>query len=362
MNFLKKLLGTKDAVPVTDHASFWNWFVLHEQAFYRSVKNNDDVDVTFLEKLMPKLQQINEQFYCLTGMYDDDIAELIITAEGDVKTFVFVEELIAAAPPVKDWRFTVLKPPNGLNEMTIEMDGYTFSKDKISFYSTAHADYPDEIDLTLVHADFNEDDKTTVINGTLIYLDNSLGELNAATLIDTIQVAGPATATGDLIGIEKLEEFLLWREKEFVEKYKGFRYNTENDGYSSLEGQDENGLPVIAKVNTQLLDWDAKASHPWMMPIEIKYANGNNGMPDDETSTLMNAFEDELVKQLPDTAGYLNLGRQTYNGERTIWFACKEFRHASKTVSSFIHQYQEQLDVSYDIFKDKYWMMMNRFK
>ena len=362
MSFLKKLLGTKETVPVTDYTSFWNWFVLHEQSFYLSVKSNDNVDSHFLEKLMPKLQQLNEQFYCLTGMYDDTIAELVITAEGDVKTFVFVEELIAAAPPMNHWQFTILKPPGGSDEMTIEMDGYIFDKGRISFYSTEHADYPDEIDLTLVHTDFNEADKTTVINGTLIYLDNSLGELNAATLIDTIQVAGPATATGDLIGMEKLEEFLLWREKEFVEKYKGYRYNTANDGYSSLEGQDENGLPVIAVVNQELLEWDAKASHPWMMPIEIKYTSGSNGMPDDETYTLMNEFEEALLQQLPDAEGYLNLGRQTYNGERTIYFACKEFRHASKTVSNFIRQYQEQLDVSYNIFKDKYWIMMNRFK
>ena len=43
-------------------------------------------------------------------MYDDKTAELIITAESDIKTFVFVEELIDEAPVLKGWKFTALKP------------------------------------------------------------------------------------------------------------------------------------------------------------------------------------------------------------------------------------------------------------
>jgi hypothetical protein len=34
------------------------------------------------------------------------------------------------------------------------------------------AEYPDEIDITIVHKDFNEENKTTITSGTFIFLDN----------------------------------------------------------------------------------------------------------------------------------------------------------------------------------------------
>ena len=82
-----------------------------------------------------------------------------------------------------------------------------------------------------------------------------------------------------MIPIEKLKDFLLWRQKEFIEKYEGTRYNTENDSYNSLEATLNNGKPFFAIVNSALLDWDSKVSHPWILTIEIKYKGHENGMP-----------------------------------------------------------------------------------
>jgi hypothetical protein len=76
----------------------------------------------------------------------------------------------------------------------------------------------------------------------------------------------------------------------------------------------------------------------------------------------MNEFDDELLKLLPDADGYLNLGRETYNGTRKIYYACKEFRNASKTVALLIKNYRGKLDAAYDIFKDKYWVTLNHLK
>lgn len=85
-------------------------------------------------------------------------------------------------------------------------------------------------------------------------------------------------------------------------------------------------------------------------------------MPDNDTYALMNEFEDELIPQLPDAAGYLNLGRQTYNSIRTVYVACHEFRQASKKVAALIQNYHDRLSVSYEIYKDKYWKTMNNFR
>ena len=295
-------------------------------------------------------------------MTDDDTAELIISTDGIIKEFVFAEEFVAAAPLLKNWKFTALKPASDIETMGIEMDGYEFNNNNISFVSNDMNEYPDEIDITLVHKDYTEENKDIITSGCLIYLDNLLGEYNTAIMVDVVQVAGPEDGQ-ELIPIEKLQGFLLWRQKEFVEKYEGVRYGTEEDSYTAMEAEDEEGTPVFAIINQDLVNWDAKASHPWMMVVEIKFdGEQNEGLPAEDTANLMNEFEDEIIKHLFDVDGYLNIGRETYKGTRTIYFACKEFRKSSKIVAGIIKAYEGKLEASYEIFKDKYWMTVNHLK
>ena len=57
------------------------------------------------------------------------------------------------------------------------------------------------------------------LNGVYMFLDIFLGELNVITSIDNINVASKRNFDQDLIPIHKLKDFLIWREKEFIEKY-----------------------------------------------------------------------------------------------------------------------------------------------
>jgi len=359
MNFIKRLFRREK--EVTDAAGFWKWFQQNERTFHTAISKEQRINEDFLDLLMSKLKNLNSWFACSAGMYDATTAELIITAQGDVKTFVFAEELVAVAPSIPGWRFTALKPPTGL-DITIEMDGYKFNDQEMSFFSRDNSEYPDEIEITLVHNHFSETNKEIITNGAFIFLDNALGELNTATLLDNVQIDTPDSGGSELIPLEKLNDFLNWKEKEFIEKYSGTRHNTDSDSYSILEGKDDRGLPSIALVNQELLGWDAKASHPWMMVLELKFTSVSNGMPDKEIAAELNKFEDELVLLLPDSDGYLNLGRDTYNSRRTIYFACKEFRHVSRTVQQMLSGFRGNVTVSYDIYKDKYWRTMNRYR
>lgn len=362
MGFLKKIFGKEEEIIINDYAGFWQWFRQHDKAFFKTVKEHEKVDEDFLRKITPLLRQLSEDFYCVTGMIDDNTAELIISTDGIIKAFVFAEEFVAAAPAIKGWRFTALKPSTDIVTMGIEMDGYEFNSSNISFFSNDLPEYPDEIDITLVHEQYTEENSETITSGCLIYLDNLLGEYNTAIMVDVVQVAGKQEGQ-ELIPIEKLQAYLSWRQKEFVEKYEGVRYGTEEDSYTTMEAEDENGAPVYAIINQDLMNWDAKASHPWMVIIEIRFdGKDNEGMPNEADNNLMNEFEDEVLSKLPDSEGYLNIGRETYNNMRCIYFACKEFKQSSKTIAGLIAAYKDRLDVSYDIFKDKYWMAVNHLK
>ncbi len=344
---------------ITSYQDFWGWFQKHQLTFHSVVKSKDNIEKSFFDELGPKLDELRPGFYFLTGMSDPETVELIITVDGVLKNIVFAEEIIAAAPKISGWKFTALKPESDTN---ISMGKYNYNNKNLWFYSNTESNYPDEIDITVAYDDYNNIDSKTIDNGIYIFLDNFLGELKFSTIIDNLNIISSEKAVCELVPIEKLKPFLIWREKEFIEKYEGIRQNTDNDSYALLKATLNNGDPLIAVINTDLLNWDAKASHPWILNVEIKFnANNNNGMPDNKISDILNEIEDQLTAELKDFEGFLNIGRETASGIRNIYFACRNFRKAVKIAESVKLNNCSRIELDYNIFKDKYWKSFNRF-
>ena len=364
MNILKKLFKKKEEelILIQSYADFWNWFQKNQAAFYNGVNTGSYEE--YHDKLSDKLNDLRSGYFFLSGMYDDNTAELIITADGDIKNLVFVEELIAAAPSISGWRFTAHKPEEkNIENYDLEMDGYQFNLNNIFFYANELPNYPNEIDITIAYRDYKEEDLNVITNGIYIFLDIFLGELNSVTTIDSVTIIDGKDSQKELVPIEKLKSFLIWREKEFIEKYKGTRHNLEDDSYSILEAEyKKSGNKMVAVINTDVLNWDAKASHPWIAKIKIEY-NGdhNNGMPNEETSTMLYDFEDAILPELKDYEGHLYIGRQTGESTREFYFACQDFRHPSKVLDKFKNYFPGGITFSYTIYKDKYWRSFNRF-
>jgi len=360
MNFIKNIFRKKEG-QIAGYDDFWQWFTAHEQIFATAVKNNDNIEQVFFAPLSSKLGELREGFYFLTGLTTDGQVELVFTPDGIVKNIVFVEELVSSAPSIEGWIFTAMKPSVDIENVGVRIQDYTFEKDNLFFVPISDVNYPDEIDIRIVYNDYNADDSSIIETGVYVFLDNFLGELNAITAIDHLEIIAPEAGL-ELIPIDKIRDFLIWREKEFIEMYDGTRHHTENDSYAALEATLDNGMPLLAIINSTLMQWEAKASHPWMLNLEIGY-NGNHtsGLPDAATSDTLNELEDELMEMLRDHNGYLNLGRETANNSRAIYFACKDFRLPAKVMDIVISKYSSKLELSYEIFKDKYWRSLERF-
>ena len=362
MSFLKSIFGQKDE-PIKSNSDFWNWFLDNEKKFHAVVKNSDNIKEKFFDRLSPKLNELKDGIWYLSGMFDENTAELILTADGAIENIAFIEDLIDTAPKIQNWKLTALKQPSDLDKYGIEMEGFKFGEETMCFYSLENPETPDEIEIEIAHKDFSEENKGIIANGTFLALDNYLGELKSVTTIDNVRVINPKDAKKELVPFSKLKDFLLWREKEFIEKYEGLRHDTENDSYSSLEATLNNGLPLLAIINTDLLNWDCKASHPWIAVIKINYdGQSNNGMPNNSVYQLMNTIEDEMMIELKDNDGYLNLGRQTADNVREIYFACIDFRKPSKIFYRIQSKYSDKIKIEYEIYKDKYWQSFDRFK
>lgn len=343
------------------YKDFWDWFLTKEKAFFEVVRNRKNIEDQFFDIIAPELAKINSGYYFLSGMRNEDTAELIITVEGDVKKIIFAEELIAAAPEMNHWKFTALKPETHIQNVGVRIGDSEFTKDNIYFYSNEIEGYPDEIDLAFVYEDFNEENRSAATTGICIFLDNFLGELNFATQIDTFTIIGKTEAQKDLVPIEKLKEFLLWREREFTEKYKDQQISVNDDQFSLFEGTLENGMPLMATVNASLLNYEAKASYPWISVLKISYdGSDNEGFPRENDYNAMNAIEDRAVELLRPEDGNLYIGRETGDHSKSIYFAGKDFRKASKVLDQIIKQHPEYT-ISLEIYKDKYWQSFERY-
>ncbi|NME71433.1 DUF695 domain-containing protein [Flammeovirga aprica] len=361
MSFIKNIFSQKDA-PINTYQDFWDWFMENEKDFHKVISTKGDIEAKFFEKLHPKLKELNEGFWYSCGMHDENTAELIITPEGVVKNIVFVEELIKEAPALDNWKFTALKQAEEIDGQTINIGGHVIGADSLSFYPVEHKKYPDEIDIVITYKNYKKEDEDLITNGVYIFLDILLGELNSICIIDNLKIISEENVDQELIPISKLPSYLVWREKEFVEKYNGLRYNTDNDNFAGLNGTVNGELPLIALLNTDLLKWDAKASHPWVSIIEFTYDGGeNSGLPSDEDYKLLDEIEDEITALLKDSEGYLNVGRQTAENTREIYFACHDFRLPSKVFKEIEEKYTDQFEIDYSIYKDKYWQTFNRF-
>lgn len=359
MSFLKKIFSKDE--PIKSNQDFWNWFVKNEKTFFNVVKGHKNIEKDFFNKLAPRLNELKDGYFFLTGMLNDNIAELILTADGRISNLVFVEELVNAAPQINNWKFTAHKPSLDIKDVNIEMNGYRFDAGNMFFYSNDVPSQPDEIDVAIIHNDLTEKNRSEISNGIYVFLDNYLGELDFAITIDNLTIERREIAKRELIPIEKLKSYLIWRQKEFVEKYEGVRYDTDNDNYSTFEAKLENRHPLLAVINNDLLNWNSKASHPWMVNLEMKFGEGNSGMPGDKAYQLMNTIEDKIMEHLKDSDGYLNVGRETGAGKRNVYFACREFRKPSKVLQEIKTAFMSDIDVAFDIYKDKYWQTFNKF-
>jgi hypothetical protein len=360
MNFLRNIFEKKE-FPISSYADFWRWFSANERSFHRIVRTNANIERDFFSPLSEKLGQLREGIFYLTGMLDEKTAELVLTADGKVKDLVHIEALVDAAPRIEGWKFTAHKPPMDVENVNIQMADYLFNGDNLWFYPNDDYYYPDEIDITVCHEDLTKENRSAVENGTYIFLDNYLGELNFLTTIDNLRIEGITGAKKELIPINKLKDFLVWREKEFVEKYDGTRRNIDQDNYSVIEATLENGNTLIGVINNDLLNWDAKASHPWILAVDLKYSPADDGMPDNETFHLLSEIEDRIGAKLKDYDGYLNIGRQTAKGVREIYFACRDFRKPALVMEALVSTIPGEISLSYDIYKDKYWRSFDRF-
>ena len=368
MGFLQKLMGKHQAIVldkvVHDKDTFWAWFQTQAAAFHHAVITQEKIDTDFFDPLSASLDRMHEGIYFLAGEAEAGVAELILTADGVYRNFAFIEDLVAAAPKLPAWRFVALKPACAIDGFGINMSGLVYSDDTLHFYVREDAKCPQVVDVVMVHNDATATEEQ-LTSGVYVYLDNLLGEWVAVTQIDQMQIINQQQlpANQALQPMAELAPYLHGRHEAWQKAYGGVYYNSDQDKFASFEGEADNGQLIVGIIDSTLLAWPHKPSHPWMLTLRIAYdGSGLNGMPSKQIYQRMEAFEDALMAELPEHEGYLNVGRETGDDIRFIYFACKQFVQATRVLERLMPQFSQEMDISYDVFQDKYWQSLQRFE
>ena len=134
---IRKKKSGKDGQRHTPE-SFWQWFAANQDKFQQIEELDIEQAHDKVNEVVEELKKYDPWFKAIMGRYDDNTTELIVTADGDIALFVKVEQFISKAPSLPGWRFTAHKPPQGFEEISIEMYGKVFDDQRVKFYPSVY--------------------------------------------------------------------------------------------------------------------------------------------------------------------------------------------------------------------------------
>jgi len=360
---IEEFIAQNNQPPINTYKDFWDWFKSNNNSLHKQVNNNftNNNGSTQNSVINSKVGELNMGLEVFAKMYDDKTAWLTFSANLDIRYMVFAEEIISSAPTIPGWKFSAHRTPFGpMNLFNLVIEGFNYNLDNMWFFPNNDSNYPDKIDITIVHEDYNEKNKSKIIDGASAFIDIYIGELNYISLIDKLTYTSKDNNQKNLLPLKKLKPYLTKKQKKLDKKYKGVRYDSTFDGFKSYDAISPNDEPMKVFFNPNVISWDQKASHPWIIEILLRFdGDKHNGLPDEKTIQLFDKIEDDITIKLNETDGYLKIGSITGLNMRAIHFVCIDFRKPSKLLHEIKNQNNSLIDIDFNVIKDKYWENLN---
>jgi len=340
VSLLKNILKSKSS-SFNNGEDFWVWFEARSDKFYRIIETKNHVVENFLDLVLSELHKYHPDFYVLAGMTNDGKAELIISAESDVRFMQPIRNFVKDAPSLSKWKFTALKPRYPIADCVVEIGAASFDENSVWFVPNVNIEEPDCIDLTFFCNGLLQTEEPDVIMGGYIFLEHLLGEEVFATMIDELKVEPNRAPDEELIPINKLETYLTWRQKEFEEQRS----------YATIDYPID-ALTVFKHINTNVsanmayANWIHKPMFPWMVKVVYKYPKDAFLIQEKEFRQLL-----EFIKEMKTIHLLSDFGEE----ETVYLLASANYQELSVGLYTYLKTYNGLLTIEYSIFKDKYW-------
>lgn len=186
---------------------FWTTFGQRADALAQLESAEDPV----YDEILAKLHAINGALFFEFSAQGRK-AELIITAEGDRSLFGLVDDIVAAAPKVKGWSFTALKPKVGFAR-SITWEGHVVDCGSVLF-EPLEDEKSGDFGIRMLIPDLPDDKHDSAHNGLLRVLDHALGERRFADEIKFTQVTALDGDADHYIPLSAIDRFIDWRKQK----------------------------------------------------------------------------------------------------------------------------------------------------
>jgi hypothetical protein len=165
---------------IDPHKRFWKWFEDHVDSL-AAVRSGDD---PILQKLDRELRKVHPNLDFEMGLGDNDELEFIVSANGIKSVFPVVEQLIACAPTIPNWKMIAFRQPKG-EVPEILYQNFLLKAEDVWFSYKQRLDKV--VDLTIYIRSLSPNNAEQAIGASFILLDSALGEYVVATRIGLIE-------------------------------------------------------------------------------------------------------------------------------------------------------------------------------
>lgn len=159
----------------SQYSAFWTWFRANEADFPAT----SEFDAAYGEELSSRLADIKSGLVYEVAIRDDAENELIISGDGIKELIPFVQDVANSAPVIDGWKIIAFRPRmDDYASFTLNFGERTFDPTKIWCWSRVE---DGSFDLVIYHADYSDEVRDLLVNGTYVLLDMALGEYDVMT-------------------------------------------------------------------------------------------------------------------------------------------------------------------------------------
>jgi hypothetical protein len=192
---------------------FWTWFRANEAKLW-AMPNADD---PFWDTALDQLHLVDKRLRFEMSDPQAGRRDFVITAEGDRRLFPLVDSMVAAAPALRRWTFTPLKPAMGF-DFTHHYEDVLYDPKTMWFLPLERAERPQDLGLRIGIPSLRELDQDAAEFAVTVILETGLGERERAADVQHVEVVRKPNdpAKEGYIELPELPAYIAWRKRKLA--------------------------------------------------------------------------------------------------------------------------------------------------
>ena len=190
--------------------NFWSWFAANEQR----LRKFEESPTQYLTEILNQAKVISRGLTIELEPPKNGIINMTVSADGDKELFEMVMQIVKKAPKLTGWKFIAFRqrvPAEIIKGARLKIQGRIISPDKMLFFPLIAGD---KLDIIVYLEGVTKENYEEVAYGTLLFLDNLLGEYDCVIKVRSYDFHNMPTNAKDLEGLKSIFEL-----PEYVDKF-----------------------------------------------------------------------------------------------------------------------------------------------